>query len=68
MRREGKSAARNPVLYLICAFLWLVICVGYVVNAVQLNNFSTGRILTIIATGFCSTAFAWLWIVTRKTK
>jgi len=68
MRPERKSAARNPVLYLLCAVLWLIICVGYIVNAVQLNNHSTARILTIIATALCSAVFAWLWSVTRKVK
>ena len=66
MRSERKSAARNPVLYLVCAILWLVICLGYVVNAVQLNNHSAARILTIVATALCSAAFAWLWSKTRK--
>ena len=68
MRPERKSAARNPALYFVCAVLWLIICVGYVVNAVQLNNHSVARILTIVATALCSAAFAWLWSKTRKTK
>jgi hypothetical protein len=68
MRPERRSGARNPWMYLLCAVLWLIICVGYIVNAVQLSNHSTGRMITITATFFLSAAFAWLWSVTRKVK
>jgi hypothetical protein len=68
MRPERKSAARNPVLYLLSAVLWLIICVGYVVNAVQLHNYSAARMLTIYGTALLSAVFVWLWSVTRKVK
>jgi hypothetical protein len=67
-RPERKSGARNPLLYLLCAVLWLIISVGYVVNAVQLSNHSPARILTIVGTALLSAVFAWLWSVTRKVK
>ena len=68
MRPERKSAARNPALYLLCALLWVLICVGYIADAVKMHNHSAARMLTIVGTAFCAVIFGWLWSKTRITK
>ena len=68
MQPERKSPARHPGLLLLCAVLWLLVCVGYVFDAVKMNNHSAARIFTIVATALCAAAFGWLWSKTRKAK